>query len=154
MSEKRRWRHKRVLALLSPWARLGDKGFILRRDYCFLTTQWRAFNPMHHTGWIVLLILSFPTCGTGSEGAATWESSSITLLHQSRDFESEIVEKYSPQGACDIHPKYSICYSLVRHCYDLVPLFTSLLGIAQNKLCSWTESDFQKYCLKWCIFHM
>lgn len=69
----------------SPWDRTGDKGFILKTDYCFLTTQCLAFNSMDHTGWIALLILSFPTATAGSEETAIWESSSITVLHQSQD---------------------------------------------------------------------
>lgn len=76
---------QRALALQSPWDRPGDRGFILKTDYCFLTAQCLAFNPMDHTGWIALLILSFPTATAGSEETATWESSSITVLHQSRD---------------------------------------------------------------------
>lgn len=63
----------------------GDKGFILKTDYCFLTAQCPAFNPMDRTGWIALLILSFPTATAGSEATAVWGSSSITVLHQSRD---------------------------------------------------------------------
>lgn len=77
-SEKRRLRQ-------SPRDRTGDKGFILKTDYCFHTTQCLAFNPMDHTGWIALLILSFPTATAGSEEAAVWGSSSIIVLHQSRD---------------------------------------------------------------------
>lgn len=82
MSKKRK---RLPLAPQSPRDRTGDKGFILKTDYCFLTTQCLAFNPMDHTGWIALLILSFPTATAGSEETAIWESSSITVLHQSRD---------------------------------------------------------------------
>lgn len=86
---KRGWKEKVmtrwILTLQCPWDRTGDKGFILKTDYCFLTTQCLAFNPMDHTGWIALLILSFPTATAGSEETAEWESSSITVLHQSRD---------------------------------------------------------------------
>lgn len=58
---------------------------ILKTDYCFLSAQCPDFNPVGHSGWIALLILSYSTATAGSEEAALWGSGSITVLHQSWD---------------------------------------------------------------------
>lgn len=36
--------------LKGPRDAMDDKGFILKTDYCFLTTQCLAFNPMNYAG--------------------------------------------------------------------------------------------------------
>lgn len=90
------------------WDGAADRRFILKTDYCFLTTQWLAFNLTDHTGWIALLILSFPTATAGSEegprGNPVLSQCSIKVETWIRN-SGEML----PAGQCDRHFKYRMC---------------------------------------------
>lgn len=105
----------------SGWQRIHIKDRLLFSHHTMTSLQSNAPHWMNSITHTVISYCQRRVRGRSHMGVQFYHSAPSKSRR-----ESEVVDIYSPQGACDTHSKYRICYSLLRHCNDLVPLFTAL----------------------------